>query len=151
MQVPGLRWVVLSFIVVSLTSNMFAAEVKVPASAKEVLTENNFWRWNMYLQKPTISVEEQKVAGQNDAVAPLSLKGRQLIAPYHSVDQFNGPEPPAGWAAFDYNDSDWPKSKLTEITDTAFGKFSTMSVRLRSKFFVKDPRQVKGLYLNLKY
>ena len=136
---------------ITSASSLFGAAVTVPDNAVDILSEKSNWRWNTYLKSPTISIEEMKVAGKT-VDAPVPFKGKQVVPPYLSVDHINGILPPKNWQATEYDDSTWPRAELTKIEHAAFSKrFSTMSVRLRGKFSVKNPASVKALYLNMKF
>ena len=47
-----------------------AGAAAVPAGARDILNTNSYWRWQLYLKKPTVSVAELKAAGQNASSCP---------------------------------------------------------------------------------
>lgn len=122
----------------------------IPNEARDVLNMGSFWRWYLVLRKPTISVEQLKLAGRKEE-KPLPLKGKQRRAPYTAVDQYNGPTPPTGWERADFDDSNWPRGQPSVFRRLVAWKFSSFALRLRGKFSVSDVDAVKGLYLNLGY
>ncbi|MGQ9662314.1 MAG: glycoside hydrolase domain-containing protein, partial [Kiritimatiellia bacterium] len=63
----------------------------------------------------------------------------------------DSPPPPDGWEQPTFDDSDWPRSRLTWLAPNAFGRFSSALLCLRGKFQVTDPAAVEGLYLTLHY
>jgi Glycoside hydrolase 123, catalytic domain len=119
---------------------------KVPAGTRDILTGDSYWRWHVTMGKPLLTDEDGGVVG-----SPGLLKGVKRSHPGFAIDHLISAPPPAGWAGSDFDDSEWPRSRLKWLVVPAFAYYSSLTVRLRGKFAVTDPAAVEGLYLRLKY
>jgi hypothetical protein len=110
------------------------------ARAGEVLSEKGYWRWHVTLTRPTYK--------EGDEVKLLTRRlkwGERRI-----VEHLESPAPPADWVKPDFDDSIWPRSRLTWSRWLAFSRFSTSMVCLRGRFTVTNPAGA-DLSLSMKY
>jgi len=119
-----------------------------PGQAPTLLDENSFWRFHVALRKPIVT-------GAEPVVLPVKVSYRS----YPGIEHLETAPPPAGWTGPDFDDADWPRARAGRkwrgsIADVAFApgvKFSTSLLCLRGRFAVREPSNLEGLYLSLKY
>jgi RNA polymerase sigma factor (sigma-70 family) len=117
-----------------------AAPAEVPAGAKDILTENSYWRWHVTMKPPTYTEGGQE----------KTLK-RKLKARLHGdADQLSSPPPSSQWIKTDFDDLGWARSRIKWCRGLAFSKYSTTRVCFRGKFNVTNPGAA-DLYLSMKY
>ncbi len=134
------------FALLSLLSPAFAGEktASVPADAKVIIGSGTYCRWHVYLAKPSIGP-----AG--DASKQKALSGREKYPPYRHIDRLTSPQAPAGWMKTDFDDGGWQRAKPGEFGVQAFSRYSSHTLRMRSRFVVTDPKAVAALYLALSF
>ncbi|MFC1479668.1 glycoside hydrolase domain-containing protein [Planctomycetota bacterium] len=111
-----------------------------PAGARDILTENSYYRWHVTLCPPTY-----KEGGQ-EKILRRTIKVRLS----GGADELKNTPPPAEWARADFDDALWPRSRLSWCRWLAFSRFSTVQASFRGKFNVTDPNSA-DLYLSMKY
>jgi glycosyl hydrolase family 123 len=121
------------------------------ADDRVILNDGGFWRYHVQLRPPV-------VAGNPKQVIPVAVKYRS----YPDLNRVTGPAPPAGWAAAEFDDGDWPRARLNAARNNATDSitrvmngpglmFCNFRLCLRGKFTVTDPKQVKALALSFRY
>jgi hypothetical protein len=88
-----------------------------------ILSMDSYWRWHVTLRPPA------------------GLKAGRL------VDHLSSDPPPGDWTATDYQDGDWPRSRLAWLRGLVSMRYSSAVLRLRGRFAVTDPSAVGRLRL----
>jgi hypothetical protein len=108
-----------------------AAEANRPAKAAPgtvvVLDTTGFWRLHHTLKPPVIQMDD----GPKPALLPYSWLNAET------------PEPPAGWAKADFDDSNWVRGPARLAMKSNY----LARLCMRGRFEVTDPSRVKGLSL----
>jgi len=118
-----------------------AASVASAEPAK-ILATSSYFRWDR-LRRPAV------VAGEGPAPAKrLGLSGKPVDA--RAAAKVRG-NLPADWAAPDFDDSTWARTRLAWMGNLAFAGLDTAAVVLRGRFGVADPAAVRKLTVSLSY
>jgi len=118
-------------------------EVKVPETAKDVLTRDATVRWRLTWRTPIVPADRMK--GKGPGVLPVE---RVPFTSRPDIQHVRIAPPAAEWNTLDYDATDWPRSRIRRFSSPYF---QTGAVFIRSKFRVVDPKAVKACYLSLKY
>ena len=131
-------------VVLALAGPSAAAGQPAPAgpgaAGADILNMDSCWRWHVELRPPQA----------DDGGKLVPIKPGYVNYNWHG-DNLESPAPPEGWTAADFDDSDWPRSRLGWLQPLAVGYYSTFRGVLRGKFTVTDPAAVGKLQVSFGY
>jgi Glycoside hydrolase 123, catalytic domain len=113
-----------------IDSRAAAPRAEVPAGAVEVLNAGSFWRWHLTYNQATYKGADGK---------STLLKRKKRVKKGDPDFSLVTPQPPADCTKADFDDSTWPRSRMTLARPLMFGRFSTARIVFRGKFMVSDP------------
>ncbi|MHC4914981.1 MAG: glycoside hydrolase domain-containing protein [Planctomycetota bacterium] len=129
-----------------------AAPAQVPAGARDILTEQGYWRYRITRRPPVISPAAFKAAGKNGSAAVTLTKLVTNNIRARGASALQSPPLPADWTAADLDDSSWPRSKPAWLfLRSTECRTSDQRISLRGKFTVTSPASSGDLFFTARY
>jgi hypothetical protein len=129
-----------------------ALPASVPAGARNILTEQSYWRFHITRKPPVVSPATSKAAGKNGSAAVtlkrivtnnIRVKGAEALQSCFPADD---------WAAAAFDDRDWPRTRPAWIFKRSEDcRTSDQRISLRGKFTVTNLSSAGDLFLTVKY
>jgi hypothetical protein len=122
-----------------------------------VLSHNSFWRCFYWYGIPDLSPKLLKSVGEE--ILGKRLQHRCMRGGTYAVGgegprykKWESDPPPSGWAAFDFNDTSWPRCPKPDYMGTLITKDRRIrSVYFRGRFEVTDPSTAGTITLRITY